>query len=151
MGGLKMAMEKFLGLKLTLSESNQLEKEAMALELTKTDYVKLLMKKGKEHLNDDVRNLQLKKMHGELDIMKRQIAGIVTAFNIFATDFNKREKVNREFTYETMKAVFEIRAITRKTGGKMKGVGEEEVKRSISVIDEHFKKNYHPKLLGGEK
>ncbi len=52
----EMAREKFLGLKLTLSESNQIEKEALALELTKTDYVKFLMKKGKDHLNDDYRN-----------------------------------------------------------------------------------------------
>lgn len=51
-----MAREKFLGLKLTLSESNQIEKESATLELTKTDYVKLLIKKGRDHLNDDYRN-----------------------------------------------------------------------------------------------
>ena len=150
-GGLKMAREKFLGLKLTLSENNQLEKESATLELTKTDYVKLLMKKGRDHLNDDYRNLQLKKMTGELDLLKQQMAGIVTTFNVFVADINKRDKVTKEIMYETMMAGFEIRAITRKVGANTENVGAEDVQKSIDFIKEYFRNTLYSKFFGGEK
>ncbi len=150
-GGLKMAREKFLGLKLTLSENNQLEKESATLELTKTDYVKLLMKKGRDHLNDDYRNLQLKKMTVELDILKQQMAGIVTTFNVFVAEIDKREKVTKELMYETMMASFEVRAITRKIGANIENVGAEDVKRSIDFIKEYFRNTLYSKFFGGEK
>ena len=146
-----MAREKFLGLKLTLSENNQLEKESATLELTKTDYVKLLMKKGRDHLNDDYRNLQLKKMTVELDILKQQMAGIVTTFNVFVAEIDKREKVTKELMYETMMASFEVRAITRKIGANIENVGAEDVKRSIDFIKEYFRNTLYSKFFGGEK
>ena len=146
-----MAREKFLGLKLTLSESNQLEKEAMALELTKTDYVKLLMRKGKDHLNDDYRNLQLKKMSAELDILKRQMAGMITNFNVFASDFNKKEKLSRQMNYEIMKTVFETRSISRKIVDGTFEDGEKFVLAQIELINDHFKNNLYKIYFGGEK
>ena len=146
-----MAREKFLGLKLTLSESNQLEKEAMALELTKTDYVKLLMRKGKDHLNDDYRNLQLKKMSAELDILKRQMAGMITNFNVFASDFNKKEKLSRQMNYEIMKTVFETRSISRKIVDGTFEDGEKFVLAQIELINDHFKNNLYKLYFGGEK
>lgn len=146
-----MAREKFLGLKLTLSESNQLEKEAMALELTKTDYVKLLMKKGRDHLNDDYRNLQLKKMSGELDILKRQMAGMITNFNVFASDFNKKEKLSRRMNYEIMKTVFETRTISRKIAAETFENGEKIVLSQIELVNDHFKNNLYKLYFGGEK
>ena len=146
-----MAREKFLGLKLTLSESNQLEKEALALELTKTDYVKLLMRKGKDHLNDDYRNLQLKKMSAELDILKRQMAGMITNFNVFASDFNKKEKLSRRMNYEIMKTVFEARSISRKIVAGTFEDGEKFVLSQIELINDHFKNNLYKLYFGGEK
>ena len=146
-----MAREKFLGLKLTLSESNQLEKEAMALELTKTDYVKLLMRKGKDHLNDDYRNLQLKKMSAELDILKRQMAGMITNFNVFASDFNKKEKLSRQMNYEIMKTVFETRSISRKIVDGTFEDGEKFVLSQIELINDYFKNNLYKIYFGGEK
>ena len=146
-----MAREKFLGLKLTLSESNQLEKEATALELTKTDYVKLLMRKGKDHLNDDYRNLQLKKMSGELDIIKRQMAGMITNFNVFASDYNKKENLSRRMNYEIMKTVFETRTISRKIAAETFEDGEKFVLSQIELVNDHFKNNLYKLYFGGEK
>jgi hypothetical protein len=140
--------KKVLSLKAEFTFSEQLKKEAEAMGINLSAYLNLLIEKGRTHQNDDYRNLQLKKMNNELDILKRLSAEIVKTLKIIVDDFGKREAITRKMIYEIMKADFETRSLSRKITDATFTNGEEVV---LKTIDDHFKNKLYLNWLKREK